>query len=79
MELGDRAAFRGWMHAADVIGWEPGAGDDWRSAGYTSAYVFPDRGLVQGHAALIASTASFVWPSPMRATASVAQGAGHPA
>lgn len=54
MELGDRAAFRGWMYAADVLEWDASAGDDWRDAGFTSAYVFANTGLVQGHAAWIA-------------------------
>jgi hypothetical protein len=54
MEYGDHASFFAWSAVADGADWDPQAGDDWRASGFTSAYLLPNRGLVQGRAAHLA-------------------------
>jgi imidazolonepropionase-like amidohydrolase len=54
MEYGDHRAFFAWMHVADHADWNPDAAASWRNQGFTSGYLLPNRGLVQGRAAHLA-------------------------
>lgn len=54
MEYGEHRAFFAWMHVADHADWNPDAAASWRNQGFTSAYLLPNRGLIQGHAAHLA-------------------------
>ncbi len=53
MEYGDHGPFRGWLHVADTLEWDPGKGDAWRELGFTAGHVLPQLGLVRGHSALV--------------------------
>lgn len=54
MEYGNHGGFFSWMYVADQADWNADAAEDWRELGFTSAYLLPNRGLVQGHAAHLA-------------------------
>ena len=53
MEYGEHQSFFAWWHAADGANWRPEAADSWREQGFTHGQLLPQRGLVQGHAALL--------------------------
>ncbi|MCP4094212.1 MAG: amidohydrolase family protein [Planctomycetes bacterium] len=54
MEYGDHRSFFAWMHVSDHADWNPDAAASWREQGFTSVYLLPNRGLVQGRAAHLA-------------------------
>ena len=54
MEYGEHNAFFAWMYVADQADWNADSATSWRDLGFTSAYLLPNRGLVQGHAAYMA-------------------------
>ena len=54
MEYGEHNAFFAWMYVSDQADWDAESASNWRDLGFTSAYLLPDRGLVQGHAAYLA-------------------------
>ncbi len=53
MEYGDHAPLRAWLRVADQLDWDPGKGEDWREAGFTTAHVLPAGGVVRGRSALV--------------------------
>ena len=54
MEYGDHKSFFAWMHISDHADWDADSAESWRQHGFTSAYLLPKFGLVQGHAAHLA-------------------------
>ena len=54
MELDTTQNLRAWLHAADLLDWDAGAGEAWREAGFTSAHIVPsERGLLRGRTAAV--------------------------
>ncbi len=54
MESGDRELMRGWQNATDRVEWDTAKAQEWREAGFTTAQIFPDAGLLRGHAGVVA-------------------------
>jgi len=54
MEYGTHNNFYAWLSAADFADWDAEDGDDWRTAGFTSGSLLPNRGLLQGKASHLA-------------------------
>ena len=86
MEYGERVQFRGWLHVADTLEWDPEKANEWRNLGFTSAQVLPTTGLIRGRTAHIAlnglplgqALLSYSASDPMVWSLSPARGGGYP-
>jgi len=54
MELGDQAAYVAHTRIADFCTWESAGQESWRKLGFSSVYLTPNKGILQGKAAHIA-------------------------